>query len=148
MNVPAAHHQLTPTVPDGLPPGQRPMIAMIRAIPGHEPQLSTAISTLAAAVRAEPGCLEFRPFHDATDPGVFYLYEIYADIDAFRTHLDTRYVAQFFTQAAQHTTSNARALVQLVELPAGDPLDGPQRQASRPQPLSRQASTCLRDVRS
>jgi quinol monooxygenase YgiN len=51
---------------------------------------------------------------------VFYLYEIYADIDAFRTHLATRHVAQFFAEAAQHTTSDARALVQLVELPADD----------------------------
>jgi autoinducer 2-degrading protein len=40
-----------------------------------------------AAVRAEPGCQQFRAFRDATDPGVFYLYEIYTDLDAFRTHL-------------------------------------------------------------
>jgi len=49
------------------------MIAVIRAIPGHEDQLVAAIATLTAAVRREPGCLEFRPFRDVADPRVFYL---------------------------------------------------------------------------
>ncbi len=108
-----------PTVADDLPAGERPMIAIVRAVSGHEPQLAAAITTLAAAVRAEPGCLAFRPFRDATDPGMFYLYEIYADTDAFRTHLATVHVAHFFTEAAQHSTTDARALVQLVEIQAG-----------------------------
>ncbi len=104
-----------PTVVDDLPPGERPMIAVVRAVPGHEPQLAAAVTTLTAAVRAEPGCLAFRPFRDATDSGVFYLYEISADIDAFRKHLATPHVAHFFTEVAQHSTTDAEALVQLVE---------------------------------
>jgi quinol monooxygenase YgiN len=106
-----------PTVSDTLPPGERPMIAVIRAIRTHEPQLAAAFTTLAAAVRREPGCLEFRPFQDATNPGIFYLYEIYTDTAAFRLHLTADHVAHFFTELAAHSTTDAGALTQLVELP-------------------------------
>lgn len=119
MSAPGTNRELMPTVGDDLPAGERPMIALVRAFPGHEVQLAAAIASLTAAVRAEPGCLEFRSFRDATDPGMFYLYEIYADTDAFTTHLDTPHVARFFTEAAQHSTADARALVQLVETNTG-----------------------------
>lgn len=107
-----------PQVGDDLPPGQRPMVAVIRAVPGHEERLAAAIATLAAAVRREPGCLEFRPFRDAANRGIFYLYEVYADTGAFRAHLTTAHVAHFFTELAQHSTADAKALVQLVQLHA------------------------------
>ncbi|TDW24487.1 quinol monooxygenase YgiN [Kribbella kalugense] len=105
-----------PHVRDDLPPGERPMVAIIRAVPGHEDQLAAAITTLTAAVRQEPGCLEFRSFRDVEEPGAFYLYEIYTNTDAFRLHLTTNHVAHFFTELAQHATTDAKALVQLTEL--------------------------------
>ncbi|MDT7802827.1 MAG: hypothetical protein QOI78_6260 [Actinomycetota bacterium] len=108
--------EFMPEVPDDLPPGERPMVAVVRAVPGHEDQLAAAITTLSAAVRREPGCREFRPFRDAADPGVFHLYEVYADTDAFRAHLATGHVARFFSELARHSTSDAGALVQLVDL--------------------------------
>ena len=113
-----ANRELMPAVPDDLPAGERPIIAIVRAVPGHEAPLAAAISVLAAAVRAEPGCMEFRPYRDAADPGVFYLYEVYADTDAFRTHLGTGHVARFFIEAGQHSTTDAHGLVQLVDVPA------------------------------
>lgn len=104
-----------PTVPDDLPAGPRPMIAIVRAVPGHESQLAAAIDTLAPAVRAEPGCLEFRAFGDAANPGAFYLFEVYTDTSAFRAHLATAHVSKFLAEAAQHSTTDAGGLVQLVE---------------------------------
>lgn len=95
------------------------MIAVVRALPGHEEQLAAAISTLTAAVRREPGCREFRPFRAAADPGAFYLYEIYDDTDAFREHLSLDHVAHFFTELAAHSSSDAQSLVQLLELSVG-----------------------------
>jgi antibiotic biosynthesis monooxygenase len=83
--TPAGDREYMPQISDNLPPGQRPMVAVIRAVPGHEAQLAAAIATLTTAVRQEQGCLEFRPFQDAANPAVFYLYEIYADTDAFRS---------------------------------------------------------------
>lgn len=37
--------EFMPEVSDDLPPGERPMVAIVRAAPGHEPQLSEAIAT-------------------------------------------------------------------------------------------------------
>ncbi len=108
--------QFMPEVSDDLPPGERPMVAVVRAIPGHEDQLATAITALTAAVRREPGCREFRSFRDVAHPGTFHLYEIYADTDAFRAHLATGHVAHFFTELARHSTADAGALTQLIEL--------------------------------
>ncbi|WP_433174857.1 putative quinol monooxygenase [Actinoallomurus sp. CA-150999] len=119
MNAaPADGREFMPQVNDDLPPGPRPMIAVIRAVPGHEEQLAAAVATLTTAVRQEPGCVEFRAFHDVGNPGVFYLYEVYADTDAFRVHLTTDHVAHFFTELARHSTADAKALVQLIELQA------------------------------
>lgn len=105
-----------PEVADDLPPGERPMVAVVRAVPGHEDRLAAAITVLTAAVRREPGCVEFRAFRDVAHPGTFHLYEIYAGTDAFRAHLTTGHVAHFFTELAEHSTADAGALTQLVEL--------------------------------
>jgi quinol monooxygenase YgiN len=105
-----------PTISDDLPPGERPMLAVLQAATGHTEHLAAAITTLTAAVRREPGCREFRSYQDPANPETFYLYEIYTDVDAFRQHLATDHVARFFTELARHSTTDARALVQLVEL--------------------------------
>lgn len=110
------HREFMPEVGNDLPAGERPMVAVVRAAGGHEQQLAAAIATLTTAVRAEPGCLEFRSFREVANPGIFHLYEIYADTEAFRTHLTTDHVAQFFGELSQHSTTDAGALVQLVEL--------------------------------
>jgi quinol monooxygenase YgiN len=110
--TPAGDREYMPQVGDDLPPGERPMVAVIRAVPGHEQHLATAIAALTTAVRREPGCLEFRPFQDVANPGVFYLYEIYADTDAFRVHLATGHVAHFFTELARHSTTDGTRRVQ------------------------------------
>lgn len=109
-------HRYMPSVADNLPTGERPMIAVVHAVDGHEDALAAAVSTLAAAVRAEPGCREFRAFRSIDDPGEFQLYEIYDDVDAFRVHLTTPHVAHFFTELAEHSTADAGALTQLVEV--------------------------------
>ena len=109
--------KLMPDVPSNLPPGERQMIASVRAVPGHEEPLAAALGALAAAVRQEPGCREFRPFRDVADPAHFYLYEIYDDTEAFKAHLATDHVAHFFTEVAQHSTSDGGDLIQLAEIP-------------------------------
>jgi Antibiotic biosynthesis monooxygenase len=77
--APADDREFMPQVGADLGPGGRPIVAVIRAVPDHEHQLAAAIATLTTTVRREQGCLEFRPFQDAANPGVFYLHEIYAD---------------------------------------------------------------------
>jgi hypothetical protein len=57
--APTGDRQFMPQAGDDLPPGQRPMAAVIRAVPGHEAQLAAAIATLTTAVRRArlPGVL-------------------------------------------------------------------------------------------
>ncbi|HEU5007075.1 MAG TPA: putative quinol monooxygenase [Jatrophihabitantaceae bacterium] len=118
MTRPAREREFMPVISDDLPPGERPMVAVVRATPGHAEQLAAAIAKLTAAVRQEPGCREFRAFRAAAEPGVFYLYEIYDDTEAFRTHLSTDHVAHFFTELAAHSLTDAAGLTQLIELPS------------------------------
>ncbi|MGV0743071.1 putative quinol monooxygenase [Mycolicibacterium sp. XJ870] len=55
----------------------------------------------AASLRDEPGCLAFDIHEDIDVPGRFYLYEIYADEEAFRiAHRSAPHYAQW-QQAAQ-----------------------------------------------
>jgi quinol monooxygenase YgiN len=119
MTRPAHEREFMPEIGDDLPPGKRPMVAVVRAAPGRAQQLATAITTLTAAVPQEPGCREFRAFR-AAGPGVFYLYEIYDDTEAFRAHLVTGHVAHFFPELAAHSLSDAAALTRLIELPVGE----------------------------
>jgi len=65
---------------------------------------------------ARAGLPGLPPIPGRREPRVFYFYEIYADTDAFRAHLATGHVAHFFTELARHSTTGAKALVQLIEL--------------------------------
>jgi quinol monooxygenase YgiN len=105
-----------PEVPDDLPGGPRPMIAVVDAKAGHAPELGAAVKELAAAVRREPGCLTFVPYQDLGTGGRFYLYEVYRDVDAFKDHLQTAHVRKSFEALAQHSTTTAQNLTQLAEL--------------------------------
>ena len=48
-----------------------------------------------AAVRDEPGCLRFDISSVAADPNRFFLYEIYADAEAFEAHKASPHFAQW-----------------------------------------------------
>ena len=111
----------TPTIGDDLPPGPRPMIAIIDALPGHDSELRSSVIELTNAVRSEPGCLTFVAYEAVDAPGRFYLYEIYRSTQSFRDHLDTDHVLRFFDMLAQHSSADASALSQLLELPLGAP---------------------------
>src|SRR5262245_23129652 len=98
MNAaPAADREFMPQVGDDLPPGER----------------------------REQGCLEFRSFQDVANPGVFYLYKIYADTDAFRVHLATDHVARrwFLHRAGpaqhdrRHSAGPARRVARALKAP-------------------------------
>ncbi|MGY4978130.1 putative quinol monooxygenase [Streptomyces sp. 900105755] len=48
----------------------------------------------------EPGSHRFEVIADEEDPDVFYLNEVYADLDAFQAHAAGPYFAAFFAEAA------------------------------------------------
>ncbi len=116
MRNEAMDERLRPTVDAEWPAGRRPMIADVRSLTGHEDELRAAVIELTAAVRREPGCVTFDAFEWIEQPGRFHLHEIYGDADAFRTHLDTPHVLQFFAALQAHSSTTANDLIQLVQL--------------------------------
>jgi quinol monooxygenase YgiN len=93
------------------------MIAVLDAKPGQADALRQLITELVAQVRREPGCVTFTPYQDHGHPGRFYLYEVYANLPAFRQHLRTPHVRRFIAALPTFSTSSgAAALTQLDEI--------------------------------
>jgi quinol monooxygenase YgiN len=50
---------------------------------------------MAAATRAEPGCVEYRFFADLEDPNRFFLFEHWESDEALARHFQTPHMAEF-----------------------------------------------------
>ncbi|WP_328616823.1 antibiotic biosynthesis monooxygenase [Amycolatopsis sp. NBC_00355] len=50
----------------------------------------------------EPGSHRFEVIVDAENPDVFYLNEVYADLEAFETHAGGPYFGAFFAEASAY----------------------------------------------
>lgn len=50
---------------------------------------------VAAATRAEPGCLSYRFYADLEDPGTFFIFEEWRDQTALDGHFTTPHMATF-----------------------------------------------------
>lgn len=104
--------------PDLEPTGPRPMIPVLDAEPGRADELRRLVTELTEHVRREPGCLAFIPYQQHSVAGRFYLYEMYRDLDAFRTHLTTEQVKHFAARVPPLcTTDTTTALIHLDEIP-------------------------------
>jgi quinol monooxygenase YgiN len=62
---------------------------------GEERSFLQAVARLAADTRKEPGCLEYRFHRDPEDARKFFLYELYADEQAYRAHQATEHFAKW-----------------------------------------------------
>jgi autoinducer 2-degrading protein len=58
---------------------------------GEERSFLSAVAHLAKNTRLEPGCLEYRFHRDSEDSRRFFLYELYADEQAYRAHQATEH---------------------------------------------------------
>lgn len=58
---------------------------------GEERRFLEAVAQLAKSTRLEPGCLEYRFHRDTEDSRKFFLYELYADEQAYRAHQATEH---------------------------------------------------------
>ncbi len=96
----------------------RPLLAVLEADPGHADELRAMIVELTRANRQESGCIAFIPYEADQFPGRFYLYEVFANADAFEEHLETNHVKEFRTALASVSPSGPGDLVQLVEISA------------------------------
>ena len=72
------------------------IVAKIRAAKGKGDALAALLKEQVAAVmKAEPGCIVYRPHRSAKDPDVFIFYEQYKDDAAFDVHRNATYLAEY-----------------------------------------------------
>lgn len=80
------------------------LYAEFTALAGAEERVAELLEALAHAVRSEAGNVAFDAYRVEGEPARFFVYEVYADDDAFRQHL-----------AAEHGRIFNRQLTDLVE---------------------------------
>jgi len=89
----------------------------IQALPGAADRYRAALLDNAAAAKAaEPGCVQFDVAEDETVAGLFHLYEVYADADAFAAHLGSAHYAEYRVVADECTDPDSRRLVKATQL--------------------------------
>ncbi len=75
---------------------ERPTLyAEFTALSGQAEAVAELLATLVDAVRTEPGNIVFDAHRKTEDPDVFFVYEVYADRDAFDAHLASEHSATF-----------------------------------------------------
>ncbi len=65
------------------------LLASFEAAPGHHGELRAALLEMVDPSLAEPGCLEYRPYLDAAEPGQMLLVERWVDRAALEDHFAT-----------------------------------------------------------
>ncbi|MBG6237759.1 quinol monooxygenase YgiN [Mycetocola sp. CAN_C7] len=84
---------------------ERPTLyAEFTATPGQADAVAALLAGLVDAVRTEEGNIVFDAHRKTDEPETFFVYEVYADRNAFETHL-----------ASLHSVEFNRALTPLVE---------------------------------
>ena len=76
--------------------GTLTVVATIRAAKGKGDALAALLTEQAGVVmKAEPGCLVYRPHRSTTDPELFVFYEVYEDEAAFEAHRRAPHLAAY-----------------------------------------------------
>ena len=60
-----------------------------------EPYRAAAKEQIEAAVRLEPGVLTLYSVADGENPSLVFVFEIYADVDAYKAHLETAHFKKY-----------------------------------------------------
>jgi quinol monooxygenase YgiN len=97
------------------------LYAEFRALDGAADLVEHLLATLADAVRREPGNLVFDAYRKSDDPHAFFVYEIYADEAAFRSHLDQEHGRVFNERLAGLVHGGRSRLTVLTSVPAVRP---------------------------
>ena len=71
------------------------LYAEFTAKPGQEARVDELIRGLTDNVRAEPGNQEFTVYRERDEPRRFFVFERYADEEAFQAHIGADYGAVF-----------------------------------------------------
>ena len=64
----------------------RVLLALWKAKEGKEDLIQNVLETMSPLSRGEPGCRQYQAHRAIDDPGLFFLYEVYADAAAVDAH--------------------------------------------------------------
>ena len=68
----------------------------ITLIPGKEEAFEKAFGSVIAAVRKEPGNIEFQLSQHPEEPNVYFLYERWKNIEVLKEHMSTPHMRKFW----------------------------------------------------
>ncbi|WP_434316062.1 putative quinol monooxygenase [Leifsonia sp. P73] len=83
---------------------------------GHEDEVERLVAGLAEHVRQEPGNVSFIAHRLAEDPAAFFVYEEYADADAFEAHLRSEHGIAFNAELSAHIVEDGSRLTWLERI--------------------------------
>lgn len=89
------------------------LYAEFTARPGHEDEVERLVAGLAEQVRQEPGNVSFIAHRLVADPAAFFVYEEYADADAFDAHMRSEHGIAFNAELSGHIVGDGSQLTWL-----------------------------------
>ena len=92
---------------------QKTLYAEFTVKEGSEERVAEMMKGLAQKVREEPGNILFLPYVREERPREYFVFEIYADEQAFQEHITADYGAVFNAELAEHIESDASELTWL-----------------------------------
>ena len=95
---------------------RRVLYAEFTANPDSVDAVAELVRALAEQVRREPGNLVFAASQKRENPSEFFVYEEYADADAFAAHLGADYGAEFNQRLAKLIVGDGSDLTFLMPL--------------------------------
>ena len=93
------------------------LYAEFTVTPGNETRVAEMMRELTALVRQEPGNLVLDPYTEEANPNRYFVFEVYSDDDAFKTHISADYGASFNAELKNLIEGDASELTWLRPLP-------------------------------
>ncbi len=78
------------------------VVAEIKAKPGSEDTIRTALVELTGATQSDPGCISYELFESAAVPGTFFTIESWVDQDSLDAHMQSPHIAAALAIAGDH----------------------------------------------
>ncbi|MFP5283985.1 MAG: putative quinol monooxygenase [Actinomycetes bacterium] len=83
------------TTPTDSRPDLVTVIAHMRAQPGQEDELRSALEALISTTQQEEGYVNYDLHQDIEDPSLFYLYENWESVDTHEAHMNAPHLKEF-----------------------------------------------------
>jgi len=101
------------TTPTDSNPDLLTVIASMRAKPGKEAELRTALESLVAPSKADPGNVNYDLHQGTEDPAVFYFYENWESAELLLAHLQSPELRETVDRAISELVDGEVSITQL-----------------------------------